>query len=280
MNGIDVHVPSIRRIVVAMDGSEHSLAALDAAATLAAQLESELEALFVEDDDLLRLADLPVARVTSLVLLESRPVDREHMERELRRQAARVEQHLRRRAAEMKLQVSFRHVRGRVCDEVLAAAAEADLLSLGKAGGTLLSACGVGHTLRAALGAGRPLLVLESQPVSGEGFLAVYDGSAADGQALALAAELAGHTQRALHVLVLAATPGEAEHLGIRVEAWLEEQDLGPQIIYAWGDAAEAILAAARSERPALLLLGLAGEDDGRAGQVLARLRCPVLLVP
>jgi len=280
VNGIEVHVPSIRRIVVALDGSEHSLAALDAAAALAAQLQSELEALFVEDDDLLRLAELPFARVTSLVLLESRPVDRERMERQLRLQAERVERTLQRRAAALGLHATFRHVRGRVCDEVLAAAAGADLLSLGKAGGTLLSACGVGRTLQAALGAGRPLLVLENQPMGGEGFLAVYDGSAADRRALALAAELAEHTRGSLQVLALAPTPGEAEHLGGEVEAWLEKQGIASQIIYAWGDAAVAVLAAARGEHPALLLMGLAGDEDERATQVLAQLRCPLLLVP
>ena len=276
-----VPAPSIRRIVVAVDGSEHSLAAIDAAAALAAQLESELEALYVEDDDLLRLAELPCARVTSLVLLAREPMDRERMERQLRQQAERMEHSLRRRATALGVQVRFRRVRGRVCAEVQAAAATADLLSLGKAGGTLLSACGLGQTLQAALGAGRPLLVLESRPAGGEGLLAAFDGSPADERALALAAELARRTGSALHVLILARTPAEALDLGAEVEPWLETQGVAPeQMLYAWQDPAEAVPAAARRVRPALLLVGLPGANDERAGQALARVRCPLLLVP
>ena len=52
----------IRRILVALDASRHSLAALEAAAELAARLKAELVGLFVEDIDLLRLAGLPFAR--------------------------------------------------------------------------------------------------------------------------------------------------------------------------------------------------------------------------
>ena len=40
---------AIRRILVAIDGSSHSLAALDAAADLASRLRAELSGLFVED---------------------------------------------------------------------------------------------------------------------------------------------------------------------------------------------------------------------------------------
>ncbi|PKN22384.1 MAG: hypothetical protein CVU64_24985, partial [Deltaproteobacteria bacterium HGW-Deltaproteobacteria-21] len=52
---------TIRRILVAMDPSYRSVGALDVAAELAARLGAELSAVFVEDVDLLHLAELPFA---------------------------------------------------------------------------------------------------------------------------------------------------------------------------------------------------------------------------
>ena len=52
----------VRRILVALDASTQSLAALRTAVTLAAELGAELEGLFVEDTNLMRMAMLPVAR--------------------------------------------------------------------------------------------------------------------------------------------------------------------------------------------------------------------------
>ena len=54
--------PVIRRILVAVDASTHSLAALEAASVLAEVLNAELVGIFVEDINLLRLAGLPFAR--------------------------------------------------------------------------------------------------------------------------------------------------------------------------------------------------------------------------
>jgi nucleotide-binding universal stress UspA family protein len=53
---------AFRRILVALDASVNSLAAIEQAATLAANLEAEQLGLFVEDINLLRIATLPFAR--------------------------------------------------------------------------------------------------------------------------------------------------------------------------------------------------------------------------
>jgi len=278
-----VHLQAIRRILVAVDGSDQSLAALEAAATLAAQLEAELEALFVEDADLLRLADLPCGRVLSLLLLEAERTDRERMERQLRLQAARAQDAVRRRAAALGVRASFRAVRGEVVSEILAAAAGADLLTLGKAGRGRVRRVSSGSTLQAALAAGRPLLVAGDPSWAGQGLLAVYDGSAAGAKALALAGELASGSGQELNTVILARWAAEAEQLAARAREQLPGPGVSAGLSYSWGEPAAAILAAVRRTRPALLLLGLeAGDGDGqeRAARILERVNCPLLLVP
>ena len=56
----------IERVVVALDAVSENRAAIDTAARLAARWRARLHGVFVEDDDLLRLANLPFARQVSL----------------------------------------------------------------------------------------------------------------------------------------------------------------------------------------------------------------------
>ena len=81
---------TIRRILVALDASPHSFAALEAAAHLAAHLEAELSGLYVEDENLLRGAELPITRMVGSFSGEVRPVERGDMEQQLNVQAARA----------------------------------------------------------------------------------------------------------------------------------------------------------------------------------------------
>lgn len=283
MNAPPAELEAIRRILVALDGSGHSLAALDIAAALAAQLHAELEALFVEDADLLSLADLPCARVTSALLLETERTDRARMERQLRLQAARARANLQRHAGSLGIQATFRTVRGKVTAEVLAAAAEADLISLGKAGYDAPGWVRPGSTLRAALEAGRPLLVVESQARLGQGLLVSYDGSNAAMRALLLARDLAVRTDQRLNVLILTEEPMSAEFLSARVRERLADGNVQAHLHHSFEESAEAVVMAARRLRPALLLLGLSASDEAgleRAKRFLKVVDCPLLLVP
>ncbi|MEJ2343030.1 MAG: universal stress protein [Gemmatimonadales bacterium] len=78
---------SIRRIVVALDASRSSLAALEAAAELAAAVNAELAGLFVEDENLVRLAGLPLAREFDRISERPRSMDTAQLRRHMARQA-------------------------------------------------------------------------------------------------------------------------------------------------------------------------------------------------
>lgn len=122
------------RILVAIDASEASRAAAVAAAELAQALGCELVGLFVEDLDLLRLAELPVAVEADRLSARWRPCDPALLERQLRAQAARARTAFERAVAGRGLRSSFRVARGRTGAEILAAAVDADLVALGRVG--------------------------------------------------------------------------------------------------------------------------------------------------
>ena len=122
----------IRRILVAIDATPDSWAALDAAAELAAEMEAEILGLFVEDIKLLRLADSPYAREVAYPTAAGAPLDRARMESQLRAHSAQAEKAVAAAGMREEVRWSFRSIRGEVTAEIRAAAGEADLLAIGR----------------------------------------------------------------------------------------------------------------------------------------------------
>lgn len=118
---------SVRRILVAFHPSTASRAAVEGAVEWAARLEAELEALFVEDVNVLRLAELPFVRQVSLHGATGQPAN---MELELRALAAQAERRLAEAAGRRRIRWSFKTARGHLEQEVTTAAGQVDLLIL------------------------------------------------------------------------------------------------------------------------------------------------------
>lgn len=161
--------------------------ALRAACTLASQLEAELLGLFVEDINLLRLAELPFGREVIYGSPGTRRLDPALMERQLRAQAERARRALEAAAERVHIHWSFRVVRGQVVAEVLAASPEADLLVLRQQ---------VGGRLPPTGGAQR---IPRARPVA-----ALFDGSEGALRALTTAIHIARAEGRDLAVLLAA----------------------------------------------------------------------------
>ena len=123
---------SPRRAIVAVGGADAASALLRTAGDLLRGTQAELAGLFVEDAELLRLAALPFTREIGLASGTVRPLDLPDVERALRRQAEQVRRLLEQTATDLALPWSFQVARGSLLDEVLAAAALADLTIVGQ----------------------------------------------------------------------------------------------------------------------------------------------------
>jgi nucleotide-binding universal stress UspA family protein len=219
--------PTIRRIVVALDASRHSLAALAAASELADALQAELVGIFVEDVNLLSLAGLPFAREVRYLSGVDRPLDSPSMERELRIQAEQARQTLAGVAGRRQLRWSFRVVRGQVAAELLTAAQEADLLALGRASWASTRRVRLGATAREVVAqALRPVLLLQQGHAVCQPVQLAYDGSPAAGRALAAAARIALITGGQLTVMVIADAPEVAQRLEDEIDGRLQAQQI------------------------------------------------------
>jgi nucleotide-binding universal stress UspA family protein len=215
--------PTIRRILVALDASPHSQAALEAASELADVLKAELVGIFVEDVNLLRLAGLPFAREVGYPSGIDRPLDSPSMERELRIQAAQVRQTLAGVAERRQIRWSFRVVRGHVASELLTAAQEADLLALGRASWASTRRVRLGATARVVVAqAPHPVLLLQHGHAICQPVQLVYDESPSARRALATAAQLAALTGGHLMVMLVMDALESGQHLQEEVDERLQ----------------------------------------------------------
>lgn len=278
---------SIKRILVALDASTDSLAALQSAANLAAAMEAELVGLFVEDINLLRLAGLPFAREVQRATGAGRTLDETSMERDLQLQASQARRALAEAAAGSGATWSFQVVRGVVQKEVVTAALEADLLSLGRTSRPLVRSLRLGSTARAVLSMPRSILLGHPSREAEEPIYVTFDGSLAGEKAVVAAARLAQFHGADLVVLLVRPDHGEgrpaAAQLAERGEALVHE--VSSEVDIRYQDLAEAsqeeLIKAARQANCSLLVLG--GEVPMLQGealqQLLDELNCPVMLV-
>jgi nucleotide-binding universal stress UspA family protein len=272
----------IRRILVALDASPHSLAALEAAAELAADLEAELLGLFVEDINLLRLAELPFARESGFFSLTSRPLSSRYMQRQLRAQAQRARQALALLAERSDVSWSFRVARGAIAAELLSAAAEADLTILGKAGWSLTRRRRLGSTARQVLVQSERLtLILQHGACLEMPALVVYDGSPTAARALNVAVHLMRGKEGELIVLLLSAGPAAAQELRTEVLEWLHKEGLKARFHWMAEDDVQRLIALIQEEESGVLVLPgqLAWVQDEAFLTLLEQIECPVLLV-
>ncbi len=258
----------LRRILVALDASSYSHATLAAAATLATRLHAEIQGLFVEDINVLRLAELPFAREIRFGQADARQVEGEALRRKLRARAAVLRHELEEIATDNQLSSTFRVVHGAVAEEVLTAARDFDLLALGRRGHSLTQSARLGSTARAALARAVSAVLLVQPEVAAGPALALYDGSAAGARALALAAEISGEANE-LRVLVWG--PDEetafarrqlAAHLLASTSAHVQYQHLA-------GGEAQRMAAWVNKQAGSLLILPVAGDDWPEGAQAV-----------
>jgi nucleotide-binding universal stress UspA family protein len=247
------------RILLALDASPHGQAAIDAAASLAADMRAELQGLFVEDINLLRLAGLPFTREVDEASAALRPLDIPAMEQALRVKAAEVRQAMARKAEELRIHWSFQVTRGEFFRATLDAATQADLLILTREGRS--------H---------RSVRRAETAPI-----IVAYDGSSSGAAALQTAAKLVQRLGGPLVILIVAEDVEQRESISRSLTEWLQEQNLvGTVHELAIKDARALVQVARQWEGRALVVnRDCPLLDETTIGSLVDELMYPVVLV-
>ena len=197
-----LHEEQPARILVAIDASPQSLTALRAALELATLLDAEVDAIFVEDINLLHLCGFPFNREIGSYTGSLRPLESTAIESQLRAVAGRIQRTITTLAAQSPVRWTFRVSRGPVVDELLAAAGSASMRSMGRAG--QLRRKSLGSTARALVQQSRrPLLILGESGGFQQPLTAVFTGTPAAERALHWIAGVTEHTPQPVRVLLL-----------------------------------------------------------------------------
>lgn len=236
---------AVRRILLALDSAQDA-SSLELAAELAALVQGTLHGVFVENSDLLRLAQLPFAHEVTLSSAMTRRLEAAQLERDLRAQAEQVRRLLENHALRHRVEWSFRIERGALT-ATLAASSGSDVVMLGRSG-----------------------VDTRQQRTEATPILVAYDGSAAAGRALDTAADLAGNDLLVLLPAEQATTlrTAAANHLagrGLRA-SYLVLPELSPPHLIASG------------RRHHCRLLVMAG-DPAQLLPHMRRSSCPVAVV-
>lgn len=271
---------TIRRILIALDTSHHSLAALRAAARLAGSLDAELHGLFVEDINLLRVASLPMARELQFPFAAHARMSPERMRRQLRAQASQARRALASICRRQQIEWTFQVVSGGVSSKVLEEAAKADLLCLGRISRPVMQRPGLGSTARAAVTrAQRCVLLISHGTRIRPPVVVAYDGSSGAEPALLLASRLTRALGGFLSILVPADAPRSPEEIQEEIARRLDGENLMIRYRQMVGAGVIRLLSALQTEGCGILVLSRAILPPDDIGELMDAVECPVLLV-
>ncbi len=271
----------IRRILVAVDTSPHGQAALEAAVRLAAMVHAELTVLYVENTDLINVPRLSFIREMDALSGELRELEMDSLEEKMRLEAARIRRRLEQTVSRRDVNVkwSFRVARGRVAVELLQAAADADLVSLGSRSHWL--GRGPGSTARAVLAqSGKPVMILRRGAVLGNRVCVFFDGTAQSREGLLLAERILENRDGQLCILLRSPTEDAAE---LREEAAsvLHPESRGVHAIRLQTLSSAEVSSHLHGQRCGLLVLprDRFTLSDGVLSSLVDAAPCPVILI-
>ncbi len=277
----------IRRILVAFDwGSEH-VAAVETVTALAARLRAELKAMFVEDIDLLRLAEHPHVFAFSTLSASGEQLAAEHLRRVLRGRLARSRQAIEEAAARRQIRCAFEVRQGRLLVEALGAASDEDLVIVswqaGSGGPSWVSGRPPPAAIARALAEAhaRSVLLLHPDAPDDGPVLVAFDGSDAARAAFAAGAEIADRDGGQIEVALLSGRVEQAKDWAEEISALLTGSPLRARFVHLPPLGLESLCPLATRQRASLIVLpadlALAERDAG--GRALERVACSVLLV-
>jgi hypothetical protein len=264
-------------IVVAINAARRCGQTLELAAALATSVGADLEVVFIEDANLLRLADVPVTREVDRISGMTRELDSRRVLRALHCETRQLRRELSRIGKTTSVRSTVRVVRGHYLTEALAASASVDVTFVHGAGQPLPgehlssasvkpSASGAAHGRAQRPGGRRPLWTL-------------FDGSPASRRALEVAVKLARALACSPVVVLSARDTDGIERRKRAAQAAAGRVDLR-FLVVAENRFSELSKALAPGTGSLLVLARKSADKEyGAARSTLASLAVPVVLV-
>lgn len=168
----------VEHILVALDKSSHSLAALQAAVELARHYHATLKGVFVEDINVLNLAKLPFRQEVGEYTATVREITTDGLSREISVQSRWVTRFFQATINQTDVSADFVVLRGNIHEIVNKESQACDLVIIGKSGTNPLGRRRFGSTAKALIKHHqKPLLLIEENTQLGYPIIVIYEDS-------------------------------------------------------------------------------------------------------
>lgn len=223
----DVYKPiCVERILVSLDSSPHSFAALKSAVELARHYDAKLQGIFVEDVTLLSLAEMPFRQEVGEYSAIVRDISTDGMTRSIFVQSRWVVRTFQKMVNQTELQGDFSILRGKVAEMIGQEARKCDLLIIGKLGTNPVGRHRLGSTARALIRkAQKPLLLIEAGNRLGYPVIVFFEDSPLGKISLETAVDLTDPRER----LIIFLNEDDSEEFQKNkkaLQSWSEEKSI------------------------------------------------------
>lgn len=276
--------PAAGRVLILLDGSRLSLAALEAAAEIAAARNAEVLGIFVEEINLLRTAGYGFAQEVGSSSGVVRPLEMAALEARLQALADQARRALQQTMARRGLAQTLKLCRGRVAEEVLNLMQPQDLVVLGRVGWSAIPGARLGSTARVLLrqAPGEVLLWTESRPQRQSRVVVLLNhDQAANHRAVRVAAELARRSKQPLSVLIRSRSADD-QPLTEDILSYLQREGIVARVKRVALTSASAAVRALQEEGASQLVLSRNNSllADQHADVLLSELNLPITVTP
>ena len=248
------------RVTVMLGNSLTDRDTLAALELLGPDPAAEVLGLFIEDSELLSLADIPVVREYCRLTQAGRPLQVDELERQFRVQARRAERALAEMVNPRGCPWSFRALRGDPVDLLRQTLAEVDLMLLGAT-------------------AGLPPGMVRRQAAAKRPVMAIFNRSEPAARALSVALRIAESSGASLVVVLASDSPQEMDALREQAGGIVGERAV--DYLELSSDSIATTLEGLRRHPAGQLVLGMPAEplDDHTIALLRGRSNCTVILV-
>ncbi|NIA71451.1 hypothetical protein HBA54_22925 [Pelagibius litoralis] len=277
----DQQIGRFRRVLVVLDSTAANDEVLGTAATIASAEACELTGLFIEDQDLLRLAALPFAHEVQLARAITRRLEPELVRQDLRALASQARVAIAKHAALHRLTWSFQEVHGRTDEQILLAANAGDIIAMTRRVGPLASFTHVSGQARtiAARAPGPLLLTGELQAARRGTTVLPYDASLTADRMLGLASNLASARGEPLEIILLGETARGIKDFEERIRSATGRVQVPPLRLLVPRDRAIAVRRLCELDRGLLMLpADISYFESAQIGQIIEKARVPIVL--
>ncbi len=260
---------TIHNVLVALDDATLGPEMMETAVNVAVALHADLQGLYVEDDSLLRLAELPFVHEITTGSATVRPIDAQSMQRAMRHRADLARRVLEKRAESARIRCSFSVTHGRAGRRSLLCTLRAETET-----NVIFFAC------RSHAPGVTPPLGLRTSPVV-RPLLLLVDDAPRSVRTVAATTAVASTLESPIVLLVLAHDRDAFQRVSSATSKILCDLELAHTLLPHPITTTSALIQSTRDQRPALLLLSRESEliSESTIESMVDQLDCSIVLV-